>query len=59
MIAFGTGPVKGFGVTITIGIFSTMFTALIVSEFLLDMAITSGVMKKMVMMSIQAPTSIS
>jgi SecD/SecF fusion protein len=56
MIAFGTGPVKGFGVTITIGIFSTMFTALIVSEFLLDMAITSGVMKKMVMMNIKAPT---
>ncbi|MEO6568532.1 MAG: protein translocase subunit SecD [Opitutaceae bacterium] len=55
MIAFGTGPVRGFGVTITIGIFSTMFTALVVSEFLLDLAISGGVMKKMVMMNIRAP----
>jgi SecD/SecF fusion protein len=55
MIAFGTGPVRGFGVTITIGIFSTMFTALIVSEMLLHMAITSGAMKKMTMMNIPAP----
>jgi SecD/SecF fusion protein len=52
MIAFGTGPVKGFGVTITIGIFSTMFTALIVSEMLLDMSIAAGVMKRMVMLDL-------
>ncbi len=32
MIIFGTGPVKGFGLTLTIGIFSTMFTALIVHD---------------------------
>ncbi|MEO7412935.1 MAG: protein translocase subunit SecD, partial [Opitutaceae bacterium] len=55
MIAFGTGPVRGFGVTITIGIFSTMFTALVVSEFLLDLAISGGVMKKMIMMNVRAP----
>jgi SecD/SecF fusion protein len=51
MIAFGTGPVRGFGVTITIGIFTTMFTALIVSEMLLDMSIAAGVMKRMVMLN--------
>ena len=56
MIAFGTGAVKGFGLTITIGIFSTMFTALIVSEMLLDMLIVSGVMKKMMMMNLPAPS---
>jgi SecD/SecF fusion protein len=55
MIAFGNGPVRGFGITITIGIFSTMFTALIVSEMLLHMSIASGVMKRMIMMSIPAP----
>ena len=55
MIAFGTGPVKGFGVTITIGIFSTMFTALIVSQMLLDMVIVSGAMKRMITMNIQPP----
>jgi SecD/SecF fusion protein len=52
MIAFGTGPVKGFGVTITIGIFSTMFTALIVSQMLLDLAIAAGAMKRMVMLNL-------
>jgi SecD/SecF fusion protein len=55
MIGFGTGPVRGFGVTITIGIFSTMFTALIVSEMLLNMAIASGAMKKMAMMNMPSP----
>ncbi len=55
MIAFGTGPVRGFGVTITIGIFSTMFTALLVSQMLLDFSIGSGFMKKMVMMSFLKP----
>jgi len=55
MIVFGTGPVKGFGVTLTIGIFTTMFTALIVSEMLLDMLIVSGVMKKMIMLHLPAP----
>jgi SecD/SecF fusion protein len=57
MIAFGTGPVKGFGVTITIGIFSTMFTALIVSQMLLDMAIASGAMKRMIMANFLRPPS--
>jgi SecD/SecF fusion protein len=52
MIAFGNGPVKGFGVTLTIGIFSTMFTALVVSEMLLHMAIVSGVMKRMIMLNL-------
>ncbi|MBP6508124.1 MAG: protein translocase subunit SecD [Opitutaceae bacterium] len=48
MIMYGTGPVKGFGLTLTVGIFSTMFTALIVSQMLLDLAISSGLMKRMI-----------
>ncbi|MFM9079734.1 MAG: protein translocase subunit SecD [Opitutaceae bacterium] len=56
MIAFGTGAVKGFGITITIGIFSTMFTALVVSEMLLDLLVSSGVMKRMVMLNLPAPS---
>jgi preprotein translocase subunit SecD len=34
LFQFGTGPVKGFAVTITIGILASMFTALFVSRFL-------------------------
>lgn len=52
MILFGTGPVKGFGITITIGIFTTMFTALIVSQMLLEFGIFTGFMKRMIMMNI-------
>ena len=52
MILFGTGPVKGFGVTITIGIFTTMFTALIVSQMLLEFVIFTGFMKRMIMMNL-------
>jgi len=55
MIAFGNGPVKGFGITLTIGIFSTMFTALVVSRMLLEMSIYSGFMKRMVMASFLKP----
>ncbi len=35
---FGTGPVKGFAVTLSIGIVSSMFTAIIVSRALFDLA---------------------
>jgi len=34
---FGTGPVKGFAITLCMGIISSMFTALFVSHLLLDM----------------------
>lgn len=32
---FGTGPIKGFAVTLSIGIIASMFTAIIVTRFLL------------------------
>jgi SecD/SecF fusion protein len=59
MILFGTGPVKGFGVTITIGIFSTMFTALLVSQMLLDFSISTGLMKRMVMLDLLGSPNIN
>ena len=37
LFQFGTGPVKGFAVTITIGIVASMFTALFVSRVLFAM----------------------
>ena len=33
---FGTGPVKGFAVTLTIGIIASMFTAIIVARLIFD-----------------------
>jgi preprotein translocase subunit SecD len=36
LLAFGTGPVKGFAVTLCIGITASMFTALYVTRFVYD-----------------------
>ena len=46
MIVFGTGPVKGFGVTLTIGVFSTVFCALVVTKLLLELFIEGEIIKK-------------
>jgi len=37
LLAFGTGPIKGFAVTLTIGIISSMFTAIVVTRLLFDL----------------------
>jgi preprotein translocase subunit SecD len=36
LFQFGTGPVKGFAVTLTIGIIASMFTAIIVTRLVFD-----------------------
>jgi SecD/SecF fusion protein len=42
----GTGPVKGFGVTLSIGIFGTLFCALIVNRWMLELLVSRGLMKR-------------
>ena len=51
MIGLGTGPIKGFGVTLAIGVFSTMFSVLITGHFITDLLIDNGIVKKFRMMS--------
>ncbi|HQR96200.1 MAG TPA: hypothetical protein PLF09_06350, partial [Thiotrichales bacterium] len=34
LFAFGSGPIKGFAITLTIGVITSMFTALMVSRLL-------------------------
>jgi preprotein translocase subunit SecD len=36
LLAFGSGPIKGFAVTLTIGLLASMFTAIVVTRFLMD-----------------------
>ena len=43
---FGTGPVKGFGVTLAVGIFTTLFCALVLSRALLELVIKYNVIQK-------------
>ena len=37
LFQFGTGPIKGFAVTLSIGIAASMFTAIVVGRFLFEM----------------------
>ena len=58
MIVLGTGPVKGFGVTLTIGIFTTMFAAVVVSKLILEWLIHGNVIGSMKMFSVLQNTQI-
>lgn len=57
MIALGTGAVKGFGITLTIGVFSTMFAALVVSRLLLDWLINDLQVQRIKMFSLLNDTN--
>lgn len=45
LIYFGTGPVKGFGVTLSVGILSTVFCALIMSRWMIEGAVKIGFLR--------------
>ncbi|HEX7928986.1 MAG TPA: protein translocase subunit SecD, partial [bacterium] len=36
LLAFGTGPIKGFAVTLMIGLIASMYTAIVVTRFMFD-----------------------
>ncbi|MBK1875839.1 protein translocase subunit SecD [Pelagicoccus mobilis] len=46
MLSLGTGPVKGFGLTLAIGVMTTMFCALIVTRVLLELIFCTGTLGK-------------
>ena len=49
MIWLGTGPIKGFGVTLAIGVLSTLFSVLITAHLVMELLIDSGTVKKITM----------
>ncbi len=46
MIWLGQGPIRGFGVTLAIGVLSTMFSVLITAHLIMELLIDSGTVKK-------------
>lgn len=52
MIFLGTGPVKGFGVTLTIGVTVSMFTALVVTRLVFDWLLEHDRIKSLKMLHI-------
>lgn len=47
LFQFGTGPIKGFAVTLTIGIIASMFTAIFVTHLIFDYIIASGRLQRL------------
>ncbi len=58
LIFMGTGPVKGFGVTLTIGVTVSMFTALIVTRLVFDWLLGRDLIKGLKMLSFFSRTKI-
>ena len=58
MYWLGTGAVKGFGFTLGIGIFTTMFAAVVVSKLILEFIIHGGAIKSLKMFSVLQDTKI-
>ncbi len=50
MIWLGTGPIKGFGVTLAIGVFSTLFSVLVTGRVVMDFLIERDFLKRMKML---------
>ncbi|MGE0267242.1 MAG: protein translocase subunit SecD [Candidatus Omnitrophota bacterium] len=56
LFQFGSGPIKGFAVTLTIGIIASLFTALYVSRTLFDLGVQTKMIKKLPMLPILSGT---
>jgi len=54
----GTGPIKGFGVTLTIGVAASLFTALVVTRMIFDFLIGRGLVKDLGMFHIIRATKL-
>jgi SecD/SecF fusion protein len=52
LIFFGTGSVKGFGFTLTFGVASSLFTALVVTRIIFDWLLDRGLLKSVPMLHI-------
>jgi preprotein translocase subunit SecD len=46
LFQFGTGPVKGFAVTLSIGIVASLFTALFVSRVIFDVLLAKRMIRR-------------
>ena len=58
LIFMGTGPIKGFGVTLTIGVAASLFTALVVTRLIFDFLIGKGTLKSLNMMHLIRTTKL-
>jgi SecD/SecF fusion protein len=58
LIVLGTGPIKGFGVALTVGLCVSMFTALVVTRLIFDFLVAKELIRSLPMMHIIKGTNI-
>jgi len=58
LIFMGTGSVKGFGVTLTIGVAASLFTALVVTRLIFDWLLSKNLIKEVKMLHLIRGTKI-
>jgi SecD/SecF fusion protein len=59
LIFMGTGPVKGFGVTLTWGVAASLFTALVVTRLIFDWLIIKNYLKSLRMLHVIRATKLN
>ena len=57
LFQFGTGPVKGFAVTLSIGIFASVFTAIVVTRMVFDLLTKRRTFRRLTMISFVRDTA--
>ena len=58
LIFMGTGPIKGFGVTLTIGVAASLFTALVVTRLIFDFLLVRNLLKQLPMLHMIRATNL-
>ena len=49
LFAFGSGPIRGFSITLSLGVISSMFTALMLTNFLVYMYLSFANKKELIL----------
>ncbi|MFA5156386.1 MAG: protein translocase subunit SecD [Candidatus Omnitrophota bacterium] len=58
LFQFGTGPIRGFAVTLTIGILASLFTAVIVTKTIFEILLGLGWLKSLPMLKLIGETKV-
>lgn len=58
LFQFGTGPIRGFAVTLTIGLLASMFTAIVVTRTIFEVLLHFGMLHSLPMMRLIKETAI-
>jgi len=59
LIIMGTGEIKGFGVTLTIGVAASLFTALVVTRLIFNFLVDRNIIKSLNMMHVIRSTKVN